>query len=151
MAQTAAAPNTGMNHTGTGTMAPSSGPQTPGPTGTMSQSQAAAGQEQNSSDNRVQQAQQRLHAAGLYQGPVDGVMGPDTKAALARFQAQNGLSHTEQLDEQTFARLMQSPGTGATGTGSGSSMPGTTMPSSSGQDTTTTPGAAGSTTGGMHR
>jgi peptidoglycan hydrolase-like protein with peptidoglycan-binding domain len=53
----------------------------------------------------VKEAQQRLHAAGLYNGPQDGLMDPDTRAAIARFQEQHGLRRTEGLDPQTLALL----------------------------------------------
>src|SRR5438094_6198073 len=46
---------------------------------------------------------------GLYNGPADGMMDPDTRAALARFQQQNGLQQTQSLDRQTLARLMNQP------------------------------------------
>jgi peptidoglycan hydrolase-like protein with peptidoglycan-binding domain len=59
---------------------------------------------------QVQAAQQKLQAAGLYRGPADGLLDPDTRAAIARFQQQNGLQPTQQLDQQTYARLMSIPG-----------------------------------------
>jgi peptidoglycan hydrolase-like protein with peptidoglycan-binding domain len=62
----------------------------------------------NNANEQVRTAQQQLRAAGLYNGPVDGVMDPDTRAALARFQQQNGLQRTESLDQQTLARLQSS-------------------------------------------
>ena len=57
------------------------------------QAQAAAGQmqpamqPQNSRDQQISEAQQRLQADGLYNGPTDGTMDPDTRAAIAKFQA----------------------------------------------------------------
>jgi membrane-bound lytic murein transglycosylase B len=36
--------------------------------------------------------QQRLTAAGYSTGGADGVIGPDTAAAIRRFQAANGLT-----------------------------------------------------------
>ena len=74
--------------------AASSSAATPAPTST-----APGGNES------VRNAQQRLQAAGLYNGPTDGVMDPDTRAAIARYQQQNGLQRTESLDEATLARL----------------------------------------------
>ena len=67
----------------------------------------------NNANEQVRTAQQQLRAAGLYNGPVDGVMDPDTRAALARFQQQNGLQRTESLDQQTLARLQSSQTVGS--------------------------------------
>ena len=66
--------------------------------------------------DQVREAQERLHAAGLYNGPADGIMEPDTRAALGRFQERNGLQRSETIDRPTMARLMGEP---ATNTGSG--------------------------------
>ena len=56
--------------------------------------------------DQVQEAQERLYAAGLYKGPADGIMELDTRAALTRFQEQNGLQRTGTIDRPTMARLM---------------------------------------------
>jgi peptidoglycan hydrolase-like protein with peptidoglycan-binding domain len=71
------------------------------------------GQAASSANDQVRQAQQQLQYAGLYNGPVDGVMDPDTRAALARFQQQNGLRRTQDLDQPTMARLMSGDNTGS--------------------------------------
>ena len=78
--------------------------------------QAAPAQGRAAGNDQVRQAQQQLQAAGLYNGPVDGIMDPDTRAALARFQQQNGLRRSEDLDQPTLARLMsqQTTGSGST-------------------------------------
>ncbi len=75
-------------------------------------------QAENFTPDQVKAAQEQLRAAGLYNGPADGMMDPDTRAGLARFQDQNGLRRTETLDQETLARLNSSQTTG-----SGSSMP----------------------------
>src|SRR6266446_1831971 len=77
----------------------------------LNPAQPSFGQAQtpNNANEQVRMAQQRLRAGGLYNGPVDGVMDPDTRAALARFQQQNGLQQTQSLDQQTLARLMNQP------------------------------------------
>ena len=72
-----------------------------------------AGQPAASGDEQVRQAQHQLQAAGLYNGPVDGMMDPDTRAAIARFQQQNGLRRTQNLDQATMSRLMGSQTTGS--------------------------------------
>src|SRR5262245_7932192 len=51
-------------------------------------------------------AQQRLKDRGYYAGPVDGVMGPRTAAALRAYQRDHGLSATGQLDSQTSGALV---------------------------------------------
>jgi len=73
-------------------------------------------------NQQVQQAQTALNAAGLYTGPQDGLMDPDTRAALARFQEQHGLPRSGRLDPRTTAALMSNQTTA----GSGSSAPSTT-------------------------
>ena len=94
-------------------------------------------QAQNLGPDQIRQAQQQLQAAGLYNGPTDGMMDPDTRAALARFQQQNGLRATQNLDQQTLARLNANQTT----TGFGSSAPSGTQapPASAGGNTTGQP------------
>lgn len=72
-----------------------------------------ASQPSTSGNEQVRQAQHQLQAAGLYNGPVDGMMDPDTRAALARFQQQHGLRRTQDLDPATMSRLMSSQTTGS--------------------------------------
>jgi len=89
------------------------------------------------SADQVKQAQLQLQAAGLYNGPTDGMMDPDTRAGLARFQQQNGLRATQTLDQQTLARLNANQAT----TGFGSSAPSSNQapPTSAGGNTTGQP------------
>ena len=49
--------------------------------------------------------QQQLASAGYYDGPVDGMLGPMTREAIAAFQADNGLAVTSAIDEPTLATL----------------------------------------------
>jgi peptidoglycan hydrolase-like protein with peptidoglycan-binding domain len=58
------------------------------------------------SQSQIQQAQEQLKSQGLYNGSIDGVVGPETQTALSQFQRQNGLPPTAQLDQQTLDRLM---------------------------------------------
>ena len=51
-------------------------------------------------------AQQELKAEGLYNGVIAGRIGPQTQAAVRRFQLQNGLKTTAMLDQDTLQRLM---------------------------------------------
>ena len=72
----------------------------------------------NLSKDDVRWAQVELHNVGLYNGSLDGVVGPETKRALLGFQKSNGLERTATLDQQTADALI-----GNTGVGQGSSMP----------------------------
>ena len=58
----------------------------------------------------VKGAQQALAHAGHDPGSIDGVMGPQTVAALRAYQKANGLSETGQLDEATLAKLSPAGG-----------------------------------------
>ncbi len=57
----------------------------------------------------VQVVQQALQGQGAYTGRVDGVWGPDSEAALQRFQQAHGLQVTGQLNEATIATLSIAP------------------------------------------
>jgi peptidoglycan hydrolase-like protein with peptidoglycan-binding domain len=53
----------------------------------------------------VRDAQLMLADRGLYTGPIDGVIGPATRSALAAFQRSSNLAATGRLDAQTLAAL----------------------------------------------
>ena len=72
----------------------------------------------NLSKDDVRWAQVELRNLGLYNDSLDGVIGPETKRALAEFQKANGLKQTATLDQQTADALISN-----TGTGQGSSLP----------------------------
>ena len=55
--------------------------------------------------NTIKQAQQQLKTAGFDPGPVDGHMGPSTRAALSSFQAAHNLPKTGKLDHATQKSL----------------------------------------------
>jgi putative peptidoglycan binding protein len=57
-------------------------------------------------NNMTKQAQQQLKAAGFDPGPVDGHMGPSTRAALSSYQAAHNLPKTGKLDRATHKSLM---------------------------------------------
>ena len=57
-------------------------------------------------DWRVGQAQEQLKEGGIDPGPIDGVLGPRTQAALRRYQASHGLPATGKLDETTRQALI---------------------------------------------
>jgi hypothetical protein len=54
---------------------------------------------------QIKQAQRRLQEAEFYTGAIDGVLGPNTKAALRRYQAKHGLPETGELDTATQKAL----------------------------------------------
>jgi Putative peptidoglycan binding domain len=71
----------------------------------------------NLSKDDIREAQLELRHVGLYNGSLDGVIGPQTKQALARFQKDNGLGQTATLDAHTMVAMF-----GNIGTSQGSSM-----------------------------
>ena len=61
--------------------------------------------------NDVTAAQQRLKDRGYYSGPVDGVIGPNTEAALRHYQRDQRLRVTGSLDSPTLRALTTEAGT----------------------------------------
>lgn len=53
----------------------------------------------------LENVQVALRDAGYYRGPIDGLIGPQTRAALAAFQRDNGLVETAAVDEPTLVTL----------------------------------------------
>lgn len=51
------------------------------------------------------QVQEALRQRGLYNGPVNGVIGPNTQAAIARFQQSWPMPVNGMLDDHTLAAL----------------------------------------------
>ena len=66
----------------------------------------------------IRWAQLELRYRELYKGSLDGVLGPETRQALAQFQKNNGLGQTASLDARSWETL-----TGNPDIGQGSSMP----------------------------
>jgi peptidoglycan hydrolase-like protein with peptidoglycan-binding domain len=58
----------------------------------------------------LMQVQEKLRQSGAYTGRADGVWGPDSQAALERFQQRNGLQVTGSLNQATAATLGLQPG-----------------------------------------
>ena len=56
-------------------------------------------------DQVVANVQAALQEQGYYTGEVDGLLGPLTRAALARYQQDHGLYTTSAIDEPTLASL----------------------------------------------
>jgi peptidoglycan hydrolase-like protein with peptidoglycan-binding domain len=88
-------------------------------------------------DDDVTKAQQALADKGFNPGPVDGKMGPKTKAAITAFQTKENLKVTGRLDKETKDKLM---------TASATSKTETTTPAAS-PSTTTAPPASSATPG----
>jgi Putative peptidoglycan binding domain len=65
----------------------------------MSQASGIGGQQD------IRQAQEALKSQGHDPGPIDGVMGPQTRQALRAFQSSNGLKQTGVLDAETKQKL----------------------------------------------
>ncbi len=65
------------------------------------------------SQGTVKQVQTELKQAGVYQGTVDGLWGPDTVRAVLSYQQNNKLRPTGELDAQTLAALHVTPGANA--------------------------------------
>jgi peptidoglycan hydrolase-like protein with peptidoglycan-binding domain len=57
----------------------------------------------------VQTVQDRLRQSGAYSGRVDGIWGPDSQAALERFQQAHQLQVTGQVNQATAATLGLDP------------------------------------------
>jgi peptidoglycan hydrolase-like protein with peptidoglycan-binding domain len=85
----------------------------------------------------IRQAQQALMDKGMNPGPIDGKMGPRTKAALSEYQQKENLKVTGRLDSETKAKLVSA---------SVSTKADTTTPAAS-PSTTTAPAAGAAPTG----
>src|SRR5690348_13541302 len=59
---------------------------------------ASSGSSQANRGRLVRDAQSELQREGLYGGPVDGILGPETRQAIAAYQAREGLQQTATLD-----------------------------------------------------
>lgn len=68
------------------------------------QQQASA---QGMTDATIRDAQRTLQDMGLYQGQVDGIVGPKTRAAVSQYQTRQGIEQTGRLDRQTLQSLDQ--------------------------------------------
>jgi len=58
-----------------------------------------------STDSDVASAQERLSRQGYYRGEIDGVLGPSTQRAIARYQRDTGLRETGTLTSETLRSL----------------------------------------------
>jgi Putative peptidoglycan binding domain len=56
-------------------------------------------------DEVIANVQTQLYNEGYYNGAIDGILGPDTRAAIADYQADHGLAVTAAVDEPTVESL----------------------------------------------
>jgi hypothetical protein len=56
-------------------------------------------------DQVIANVQTALQQQGYYQGEVDGLLGPQTRAAIADYQRANGLAETAAIDQPTLESL----------------------------------------------
>ena len=96
---------TGAGATGrkSGTNMGQSGTTAPG-TGGMS-SKPATGMNGGAGPEQVKAVQKALQDKGMDPGPIDGIMGPKTTAALKAFQKDQKLAESGRLDDQTREKL----------------------------------------------
>ena len=81
------------------TKTPDTSQNTPSQDGTMQNKKGVSGNAQ------VRQAQEALKSQGQDPGPVDGMMGPQTKQALREYQKAQNLKVTGRLDSETSEKL----------------------------------------------
>jgi peptidoglycan hydrolase-like protein with peptidoglycan-binding domain len=107
----------GMTPPAPSTNAPAPSVPSPEASGAMKGAASAAASVQ--SPRTVKEAQTALKEHGLYQGHVDGKIGPATKAAIAKFQKQKGLRQTAKLDSRTMNELLSGASSGDAGASGG--------------------------------
>jgi peptidoglycan hydrolase-like protein with peptidoglycan-binding domain len=75
----------------------------------------AAGTAQQPDQQTIRQAEQQLQAAGFNPGTVDGVVDKDTREAVRKFQQENKLEATGELNQDTLLALKAEGGAGKPG------------------------------------
>jgi His-Xaa-Ser repeat protein HxsA len=66
---------------------------------------AYAGSDQSAANATVSAVQSQLEKLGYYSGTIDGVLGDQTEAAIARYQEDSDLSVTGTVDTATLQSL----------------------------------------------
>jgi hypothetical protein len=79
-------------------------------TGVQPDYNTAAADGSPAADPTVEATQERLAQLGYYNGPVDGIFGPTTRDALAKYQIDNQLDVTGSLSPDTLQSLGVPPG-----------------------------------------
>ena len=75
-------------------------------TGTSSKaSQSGMSANGGAASEQVKAVQKALQDKGMDPGPIDGIMGPKTMAALKAFQKDQKLAESGRLDDQTREKL----------------------------------------------
>lgn len=97
------------------------------------------------SSDEIRQAQQALKDKGHNPGPIDGVQGPRTTAALREYQKAENIKVTGRLDSETKSHLMGSAASSSSAS-TPSASPSTSQPSV-GSPATSTPAAPPASTG----
>ncbi len=59
----------------------------------------------NLSQEQIMDIQRDLRDDGLYQGPIDGIWGPNSSTALRQYQMNNDLEATGALDTNTLSKF----------------------------------------------
>jgi peptidoglycan hydrolase-like protein with peptidoglycan-binding domain len=62
-------------------------------------------QKQLLSKDNIQLLQKRLQAEGVYTGPIDGTLNPQTEVALRQYQEKKGLPVSGAADDETLREL----------------------------------------------
>jgi len=93
-----------------------------------------------SRSENTRQVQQALNQRGYDVGPVDGVMGPQTRRAISQYQRDNNMSVTGRADAQLASALGVSDSSATRGTASTGSNPNMSTGSDSGRTNTVTGG-----------
>ena len=88
-----------------GTTAPGSGGSMPSASGGSTSGTAKSGTMDGAGSEQVKSVQKALQDKGMDPGPIDGIMGPKTMAALKAFQKDQKLTESGRLDDQTREKL----------------------------------------------
>ena len=102
---TKAKPGPSMGQSGTTSPASGSSMPSSGAGSTAGTSKSGTGMNGGADSEQVKSVQKALQGKGMDPGPIDGVMGPKTMAALKAFQKDQKLPESGRLDDQTREKL----------------------------------------------
>jgi len=88
-----------------GATAPGGGSMPSASGGSMSGGKSGTSMNGGAGSEQVKSVQKALQEKGMDPGPIDGVMGPKTMAALKAFQKDQKLTESGRLDDQTRDKL----------------------------------------------